>query len=179
MTGIYDYAKGLQSDAVTTVIGQSYTLSFDIGNYVPYGPSTVGMSINGGLEQLFINPSLAVTVHTPLNWMHFSTVWVADATSMQVSFLGRANGANSNNGAIGLDNAAFIETPQPPVTGVPEPVTLSLLGAGLAGRDKGVLSYFVIASPAAPWRSALSDIALQRLCFGQLFGNAVFHHVAD
>ncbi len=126
-----NYNHGLQSGAVTTVVGQTYTLSFDVGNYLAVGYATLGMSINGGAEQLFTNTSLATTVYAPMNWMHFSVDWVADAASMQVSFYGRANGSLSNTIVIGLDNVFF--TAGTALESVEEPQSLALMGAGLLG----------------------------------------------
>lgn len=125
LTGIYGYDKGLKSDAMPTVPGSVYTLTFDVGNYLPFGASTLGVSVNGGTEQLFTNTSLAVTATNPMNWATFSLNWVATSSSASISFLGRANGALSNNAGIGLDNVRFDLAP------VPEPAAAWLLLAGL------------------------------------------------
>jgi len=125
LTGIYGYDKGLKSDAITTQIGATYHLSFAVGNYLPFGASTLGVSLNGGAEQLFTNTSLAVTATSPMNWASFGFDWVADSTTTHISFLGRANGALSNNGGIGLDSVSLTLVP------VPEPQTWALLAAGL------------------------------------------------
>lgn len=129
LTGATGYDKGLKSDTVLTTIGQTYRLSFDVGNWVPHGIATLGMSINGGSEQLFTNTSLAVTSHNPMNWMRFSYDWVADTTGMQVSFLGRPNGGLSNDQSIGLDNVTFEQVSTP----VPEPQSWALVFLGLLG----------------------------------------------
>jgi Protein of unknown function (DUF642) len=125
LTGIYGYDKGLKSDAITVVPGSTYVLSFDVGNYLPFGPSTLGVSINGGSELLATNTSLAVTATNPMNWASFSLTWVATGNTASISFLGRANGALSNNAGIGLDNVRFDLAP------VPEPSAAWLLLAGL------------------------------------------------
>jgi len=132
LTGITGYNKGLRSDAVDTAIGKVYTLSFDVGNYLPFGFSTLGMSINGGNEQTFTNLSLASTSTSPMNWAHFSLDWLADASTAQFSFLGRANGALSNDLGIGLDNVYFAEKQTTSGT-IPEPQTTALMAAGLIG----------------------------------------------
>ena len=129
LTGIYGYDKGLQSDSFATVAGATYRVSFDVGNYLPFGRSTVGLAINGAADQLFVNTSLASTGHYPMNWAHFSIQWTADAPTLQLTFLGRANGALSNNAGIGLDNVAVDLAPQQPV---PEPGTWALMLGGLA-----------------------------------------------
>jgi hypothetical protein len=127
LTGINGYDKGLRSDNINTVVGSAYTLSFDVGNYLPFGVSTLGVSINGAPEQLFTNTSLAVTATNPMNWANFSLTWVANSNTANISFLGRANGALSNNAGIGLDNVQFALAP------VPEPTTTALWLAGVVG----------------------------------------------
>ena len=66
-------------------------------------------------------------VKSPMNWATFGFDWVADGTSTQLAFLGRANGSLSNTGVIGLDNVGF-ELVKPPV---PEPQTWALMLGGL------------------------------------------------
>ncbi len=124
MTGVVGYDRGLKSDAIATTTGNLYHLSFDVGNYLPFGVSTLGVSINGGTEQLFVNTSLAVTATNPMNWVSFGFDWVATTSSAQLTFLGRANGALSNNLGIGLDNVVFAP--------VPEAGSLGLMALGLA-----------------------------------------------
>ncbi|MFN0183190.1 MAG: PEP-CTERM sorting domain-containing protein [Aquabacterium sp.] len=128
LTGIYGYDKGVRSDAVAVEVGKVYDISFDVGNYLPFGRSTLGVSINGAADQIFSNTSLGVTGHYPMNWAHFSIQWTADAPTLQLTFLGRANGALSNNAVIGLDNVAVDRVQQP----VPEPGTWALMLGGLA-----------------------------------------------
>jgi Protein of unknown function (DUF642) len=125
LTGITGYNKGVLSNTIAVVPGSTYTLAFDVGNYLPFGASTVGVSISGGAEQLFTNTSLAVTATNPMNWASFSMTWVATGSTANLSFLGRANGALSNGSGIGLDNVRFDLAP------VPEPHSAWLLLAGL------------------------------------------------
>lgn len=134
LTGIYGYDKGLQSDSFATVAGATYRVSFDIGNYLPFGRSTLGVSLNGAPELRFTHGSLAVTATAPMNWAAFSFDWVADASSARLSFMGRANGSDSNNAVIGLDDVRveLVEPGLPPVTAVPEPGTWTLMLGGLA-----------------------------------------------
>lgn len=134
LTGVYGYDKGVRSDAFATTLGATYRVSFDIGNYMPFGRSTVGVSINGGAEQLFANTSLADNPKAPMNWATFGFDWIADGTAAQLAFLGRANGDLGNNAVIGLDNVGF-ELVKPPV---PEPQTWALLLAGLSLVAAGV-----------------------------------------
>jgi hypothetical protein len=102
----------------------TYRVSFDLGNYLPFGVSTLGLSLNGGPEQLYTNTSLAVTATNPMNWASFGFDWVANSSSLQLSFVGRANGAQSNNLGICLDNVAVFAP-------VPEPGTWGLMALGL------------------------------------------------
>ncbi len=127
LTGITGYNKGVRSDSFAVVPGNTYTLAFDVGNYLPFGASTLGVSINGGSEQLFTNTSLAATATNPMNWASFSVTWVATGSSANISFLGRTNGGLSNGNGIGLDNVRFDLAP------VPEPTTAALWLLGAAG----------------------------------------------
>ncbi len=124
MTGVTGYDKGMRSDAVATTVGATYHVSFDVGNYLPFGVATLGLSLNGGPEALYTNTSLAVTATNPMNWVSFSFDWVANSSSLQLSFVGRPNGALSNNLGIGLDNVGV-------ALAVPEPGTWGLLAMGL------------------------------------------------
>ena len=128
LTGVTGYDKGVLSDAIATTVSATYHLSFDVGNYLPFGVSTLGVSINGGPEQLFVNTSLAVTATNPMNWSSFGFDWVATTSSAQLTFLGRANGALSNNLGIGLDNVVFAPVPEPGRLGL---MALGLFAVGL------------------------------------------------
>jgi hypothetical protein len=126
LTGIYGYDKGVRSDAFATEVGATYRVAFDVGNHASFGRSTLGVSLNGGAERLFANTAPATAID-PMNWAAFSFDWVADSTSTQLRFLGRANGALSNNGVIGLDNVSVSLVTAP----VPEPASAGLLLCGL------------------------------------------------
>lgn len=125
LTGIYGYDKGLRSDAVATVIGATYLLTFDLGNVdqVGFGSSTVSVSINNGAATLLTN--VINSDPSGFEWESKSFSWAADATSAQITILGAANGSLSNDAGILLDNVAFTAAP------VPEPETYAMLLAGL------------------------------------------------
>jgi hypothetical protein len=124
LTGDVGYNKGLISDAIATSVGTTYHLSFDVGNYLPDGVSTVGLQINGGPETLFTNDSLAATSTSPMNWAAFGVNWIADSPDTRLTFIGLANGAMSNDNVIGLDDIAL--TPA-----VPEPSSWAIMFAGM------------------------------------------------
>ena len=125
LTGIYGYNKGLRSDAVATTIGQSYELSFDLGDYYAQGfqTATLGVSINGGANTLFTN----IYEGGVMDWERKSFRFTATSASTNITFLGVENGALSNNAVIGLDNVVLNTSP------VPEPSTYAMMLAGLFG----------------------------------------------
>jgi Protein of unknown function (DUF642)/PEP-CTERM motif len=127
LTGIYGYDKGVRSASFATTPGATYRITFDVGNYVPFGMSTLGARINGGAEQLFTNASLTPTHGPSMSWAAKAFDWVADTTSAQLTFLGRANGSFSNNAVIGLDNVRMELVSAP----VPEPSAYALMLVGL------------------------------------------------
>lgn len=128
LTGSVGYNKGLVSDAVSTVVGRTYALSFDLGNYLApgFGTSTLSVSINGGTPQLFTNLAGA---GGGMDWERKTLNWVADAGSVRITFLGVANGALSNDWGIGLDNVSLAALPVPE----PEGWAMLLAGLGLTG----------------------------------------------
>lgn len=126
LTGNTGYGKGLMSDAVATVVGRTYELSFDVGDYLAPGfmHATVSVSINGSAPQLFNNIASGYGV---MDWERKTLNWVADSSTARITILGAANGSYSNFNGIGLDNVVFSEVPLP----VPEPTTWAMLLAGL------------------------------------------------
>lgn len=124
LTGSYGYNKGLRSDAIATVIGNTYELSFDLGDYYAQGfqTSTLGVSINGGANTLFTNIYQGGT----MDWERKSFSFVANSNSTNITFIGIENGTLSNNAVIGLDNVVLISA-------VPEPSTYAMLLSGLFG----------------------------------------------
>jgi hypothetical protein len=164
LTGVVGYNKGLVSNSMATTIGDTYRLSFDIGNWLTSGPlpSTLGVSFNGGGETLFTNPSsVAPPATSPMTWATFTTDWVANSSSVTLSFVGRSNGASSNDLVIGLDNVRFEQ-----LAAVPEPGTWALWMGGLAGvmagarqRRAGAPRQALRPDPGAPARPSRGELA--------------------
>jgi PEP-CTERM motif len=63
-------------------------------------------------------------------WQQFAVDFTATSANTTISFV---NGDPRFDNTNGLDNVSLVLGSAPPPTGVPEPVTLSLLGLGLAG----------------------------------------------
>lgn len=124
LTGIYGYDKGVLSDSISVTPGTTYRIDFSVGNHYWFGRSTLGLSLNGGTEQLYLNTEVP-SASQIMSWQDHSVLWVADSSTLALRFLGRANGANSNYGVIGLDAVSVTAAP------VPEPSTLLQLAAGL------------------------------------------------
>jgi len=108
--------------------GTLYTVQGDVacGNVCGPGPGTIaalgfGVLLDGTpILQLQTPPSTT-------NWVHFSQTFAATNTTHVIGFAGERNGTDFDPRIdnISLDVAA--------VPAVPEPTTLLLLGAGLAG----------------------------------------------
>jgi hypothetical protein len=123
--------EGLQQ-AIATIIGDSYTLTFWVGNVDSPGTgfgvtSTVDVLANGTPLGAFTNSCTACT--TTLNWMQFSRTFTASSTSTTLTFL---NGDPSNDNSNGLDNVSLVDN-GPASSAVPEPSSIALLGIPLLG----------------------------------------------
>lgn len=112
---------------IATAAGQKYRLIFFVGNASPTGgnagsytqPSTVNLSINGGLPISYTN---AVNVPFGIDYKQFSL----DFTATGATTLAFSNGTVGDN-MLGLDTVS--------VSAVPEPATwgLMIVGFGMVG----------------------------------------------
>jgi len=115
--------EGVQQ-AVATIVGDQYQLSYWIGNTTGGGifgtTSTVNVSLNGVPT---FSDTNATSSPTTQNWQQFSHTFVATALTETLSFLnGDPGGDNSN----GLDNIVLTDLGPAPVPG-------PIAGAGLPG----------------------------------------------
>ncbi len=111
--------SGVAQTTIATSAGSTYLLSFDLGSSSTYGlPDGITASA-GAASQTFTSTDTGSN-----NWETETLSFTATGSSTTVSLLG-ASGDNY----IGLDNVSvtFVSSP------IPEPVSLALLGAGLAG----------------------------------------------
>jgi hypothetical protein len=121
--------EGLQQ-TIATIVGDSYTLSFFVGNVdspsTGFGvTSTVKVLANGASLGAFTNNCTACT--TTLAWTQFSHTFTATSTSTTLTFL---NGDPANDNSNGLDNVSLLDNG--PAT-APEPSSIALLGTALLG----------------------------------------------
>jgi Protein of unknown function (DUF642)/PEP-CTERM motif len=122
-------AEGVQQ-AVATIIGDSYTLSFWVGNVdspsTGFGvTSTVNVLANGTSLGMFTNN--CTTCSTTQQWMQFSDTFTATTALTTLAF---SNGDPANDNTNGLDNLVLTDNGP---AGVPEPSSIVLMGSGLLG----------------------------------------------
>lgn len=137
--------------------GQQYTLSFYQGasQQVGYnGPTTnqwivslaadaLSVSISGGAghysdadpnaiysNSIVASPLMSINSHGTVGWNYVTVTLTADATTDLLSFLAWGDNGSTAN----LPPMAFLAgIDQPAGEGVPEPISMSLFGVGLAG----------------------------------------------
>jgi hypothetical protein len=120
-------SEGVQQ-SVATVPGQTYQLSFWVGNvYNPGGifgtTSSVDLLVNGKAMGAFTNSCTSCA--TRQSWDQFTTSFVATGTTTMVTFLNGDGPADNSNG---LDNIVLAGRS----AAAPEPGTLGLLVVALA-----------------------------------------------
>jgi Protein of unknown function (DUF642)/PEP-CTERM motif len=107
---------------IGTTIGETYTLSFDLGSSSGYQiPSsieaTLQIVVGGVVTQTFTSTASGVN-----NWESFSKTFVASNANTTI----RLVGSFAQLDYVGLDNVSVVASP------VPEPGALALMVAGLA-----------------------------------------------
>ena len=115
LTGWNYNGQGGVTQDINTVIGNHYTLGFDLGNSTTYNnwPGATIMASAAGSSNLFTNSTASGD-----NWQHFNLDFVATGLVTTIAL----SGQNSQN-YVGLDNLS--------VTAVPEPESYAMLMAGL------------------------------------------------
>ncbi|MFH7045082.1 DUF642 domain-containing protein [Paucibacter sp. JuS9] len=122
--------NSLISQTISTLLGQWYELSFDYSNRSGVAVSSNGLGWSfGGASGLA--PVLAYNGSSGNQWSHFSILVQATGTSSTLSLW--ATGTSDSLGSS-LDNVS-LNTPggSSASTAVPEPQSLALMLAGLAG----------------------------------------------
>ena len=120
LTGYNDGSSpfGGVSQAIATTVGQKYLLTFDLGSSNLYGiPDGVAVYAGSVLTNVLFT---STNTTSPNFWQAESITFTANSPITTLLFQG-----NQGTKYIGLDNVAIAD--------VPEPLTLSLFGIGLAG----------------------------------------------
>ncbi len=111
---------GVAQSTISTVAGQSYVLSFDLGSSTIYGVNPSIIASAGSSSSTF-----SATTTGTNQWDRFSMSFLADSTSTTIALTGV--GTAYSGSYIGLDNVSIV------TSSAPEPTTLALMGLGLAG----------------------------------------------
>jgi MYXO-CTERM domain-containing protein len=108
------------TQSITTQVGATYTLSFDLGGSTRWGlPDSITASA-GNASQTFTTPSTG----TLNDWYHETLQFTATSSTTLITLQG-----NSGGHYVGLDNVSVeLGSPAP----IPEPQTWALMAAGLA-----------------------------------------------
>ncbi len=135
LTGLSNTATGVQQ-SVPTTIGQTYTLSFWVGNVNSpdlFGSnSTVDVFIDNAPVPVLIAENSSTNA-TTLVWEQFSHSFVATSSSTTIEFL---NGDPSTDNSNGLDNVTLTATTPLPSVAASGALLLSVLGAGALGSRR-------------------------------------------
>ena len=107
--------------SITTIVGHTYLLTFDLGSATRYG-SSVGVTASAGSTSGNFLSSGTVPATPGYVWEGQSLAFTASSTSTLVSLFG-----TSGRQYIGLDNVAVADTG---VAAVPEPGTWGMMLAG-------------------------------------------------
>ena len=130
MTGNNDDGTGGISQTVSTIVGHTYQLSFEIGNAVAVGgPATATSTITTMVAGAAAYSDTNASTSTSLQWQTVTHTFVATAASTAISF---SNGDPAGDDLNGLDNVVLtdVTAPTPPPTNAPEPAALSLFALG-------------------------------------------------
>jgi PEP-CTERM motif len=109
-------------------------LTFDLGvstNGGPFaGTISVGAGINGSSTTFTDDGSTGTLTSDNTLWTGESLTFTATSASTVLSLIGETDSAGE---FIGLDNVSVNVAPPSPPPSVPEPASMTLLGAGLVG----------------------------------------------
>ena len=123
LTGYDDSAPyGGVTQTIPTSAGGLYRLTFDLGSATSADSSDSINASAGSTSQLFTSTLTGIN-----NWETETLDFVATAATTAITLTGMSKSLNY----IGLDNVSVVLLRAP--SAVPEPSTLALLGAGLAG----------------------------------------------
>jgi hypothetical protein len=119
------------AQTLTTVAGQSYAITFDLGveagGGIFGGPITVNVGAGSATTTVTDTGTSGTTTSDGTIWTDETVDFTATSTSTQLSFIGE-----TGIEFIGLDNVSVnAENVSPPP--IPEPATIALLGTGLFG----------------------------------------------
>jgi choice-of-anchor C domain-containing protein len=125
-------APGGLTQNIKTVAGQTYDLSFYLSGNPDGYPNTKTLNVSAGTASPTLTYTIGANTHSNMLYVPESIVFIATAASTQIAFT--SGDVGSPYGPVIGGVSVIAVSPAGGITSaVPEPMTVAILGFGLAG----------------------------------------------